>query len=239
MAGPGQEGGLPRGAFQAGQARRGPVVGAGGVDVPAKAFVGAGQGELGLGCLAFLALLAQPLEHGERVGGPAKLDKGLGAPEQQRRVVGMHALHGFAVEPLGFLEMAELEGGGRQAHLVVDRGSEIVSALGLAILALGVQGLPCGAAELARGGPAEQLRQHDGEKIHQGAHRRDHHQDDPDPEQLPARAHHVHAHADDESPDDQEARQAKGHQQAHAEPSLASLRGSAFSAGASRSTSAW
>ncbi len=151
----------------------------------------------------------------------------------------MHPLHGLGIKRFGLLVTAELGGGDGEAHLVVDGGGEVVGGLGVAVGAGRVQRLARGAADLAGGGAADQLGEDDGEEIDQGADGGEHHQDDPDPEDLLARTHHVDAHPDEEGHDRDEARQAEGEQQAHSGAPLDPWRGSAFSAGARRITSVW
>ncbi len=239
VAGPGQEGSLARDALQPGQAGRGPLIGSGGLLVAAQPLIGAGEGEHRLGRLALLALGAQGLQQLQRLGMTAELHQRLGAAEQQGRIVGVHALGGLGVEGLRLVVPTELGGGGGQSHLVVDGRRQVIGGLGVAMRPHRVQILARGAPDLAGGGAAQQLGQHDGEEIDQAADRREHHQDDPDPEQLAAAAHDVDAHPDQEAADDHEARQAEHHQEAHAGPPRRSWRGSAFSAGASLRTSAW
>ncbi len=146
----------------------------------------------------------------------------------------MHALHGLAVERLGFLVPAEFGRRGAQAHLVVHRRRQLTGGLGVAIGPERVQGLARGAADLARRRPAEHLRQHDGDQIDQPAQGLED-QDDEDPVELAVGAHHVHAQQQRQDERQAERRQSEGH---HCPPSRAGCRGSAFSAGASLSTSA-
>jgi hypothetical protein len=83
----------------------------------------------------------RPLQQRQGLGGAVQLDQGVGAAQQQLRIVGVQALQGLGVQALGLGVLAQARGGGGQAG-AVGHGRRVVDGLvGLAILALRVEDL--------------------------------------------------------------------------------------------------
>ncbi len=112
---------------------------------------------------------AQALQQRQGLGRAVQLDQGVGATQQQLRIVGVHALQGLGVQALGLGVLAQARGGGGQAG-AIGHGGGVIDGLGRgAIFALGIEDVARGLADLPGLGPAQELRRDDRQQIDQSA----------------------------------------------------------------------